>query len=222
MGSPDDEPGREAEEGPQRPVTISGGFWIGTFEVTQRQYERLMGSTPSHFKDSGPDSPVERILWSEAASLCGRLQKLLPPDLRNRTVRLPTEAEWEYACRAGTTTAMNNGTAPTAEPGFCTNVAEVAWYRGNSGNTTQPVGQKKPNAWGLHDMHGNVMEWCADRYGPYDSGPTADPEGVAVGSTRVSRGGSWSSDAAQCRSAFRRRGDPEFRDSRVGFRIVIR
>jgi formylglycine-generating enzyme required for sulfatase activity len=177
MGSPDSEEGRKADEGPQHEVAISKPFYLGLTEVTQAQYEAVMGTNPSQFK--GPTNPVEMVTWNEAADFCRKLSAKT-----RKAVRLPTEAEWEYACRAGTKTRYSFGDADTDLGDYC-------WYHSNSGGTTHPVGQKKPNAWGLYDMHGNVMEWCADWYGNYPSGACTDPQGPASGTHRVKRGGSY-------------------------------
>jgi formylglycine-generating enzyme required for sulfatase activity len=150
---------------------------MGVTEVTQAQYEAVMGTNPSYFK--GQTNPVENAFWEDATEFCKKLS-----EKTRQTVRLPTEAEWEYACRAGTQTAFSFGDDPSA-------LGDYAWHAGNSGERSHPVGQKKPNAWGLYDMHGNIWEWCADRYGKYPKGFATDPSGPTTGDTRVSRGGSW-------------------------------
>ena len=177
MGSPNSEEGRKAEEGPQHLVTISKPFYMGVTEVTQAQYEAVMGTNPSANK--GPTNPVEYVTWNDATEFCRKLS-----ERTHRTVRLPTEAEWEYACRAGTTTRFSFGDSDRA-------LGDYAWHKGNSAGTSHPVGQKKPNAWGLYDMHGNVWEWCADWYGSYPTGPSTDPQGAASGDKRVFRGRTW-------------------------------
>jgi len=144
MGSPDSEEGHQRNEGPQHEVTISKPFYMGVTEVTQAQYEAVMGTNPSHFR--GPTNPVETVSWIDATEFCRKLF-----EKTRQAVRLPTEAEWEYACRAGTRTAYSFGDDPVA-------LGEHAWWAGNSDKTTHSVGQKKPNAWGLYDMHGNVRE----------------------------------------------------------------
>jgi formylglycine-generating enzyme required for sulfatase activity len=133
---------------------------------------------------------------------------------------LPTEAQWEYAARAGTVTALNSGKDLKSTEGVCENLGEVAWYAENSGNRTHPVGQKRPSAWGLHDMQGNVFEWCQDRYGAYPSGVGIDPQGAISGAYRVFRGGGWGYDASCCRVAYRGNYSPGLTFSAVGFRLV--
>ena len=193
MGSPETEKGRFDHE-VQHEVTISKPFYMGVTEVTQAQYEAVMGTNPSHFK--GATKPVEPVSWNDAAEFCKKLS-----EKTRQAVRLPTEAEWEYACRAGTQTAFSFGDDPSA-------LGDYAWWDGNSGKTPHPVGQKKPNAWGLYDMHGNVWEWCADWYEGLQKGPVTDPSGPAtdngVRGSRVLRGGAWyfgGSDYFRC--AFR-------------------
>jgi formylglycine-generating enzyme required for sulfatase activity len=146
-------------------VTISKPFYMGETEVTQAQYEAVMGTNPSHFK--GATNPVECVCWDYATEFCKKLS-----DKTRQAVRLPMEAEWEYACRAGTATAFSFGDADST-------IGDYAWYGANSGGTTHPVGQKKPNAWGLYDMHGNVWEWCADWFGLRCS-PLSRPKSARV------------------------------------------
>ena len=163
-------------------VTLTQPFMLGVHEVTQAQYEQVMGSNPSKFR--GPQNPVETVSWNDALDFCQKLSAL-PEELKaGRVYRLPTEAEWEYACRAGTTTKYSFGDDESQ-------LGEYAWFVGNAGRETRPVGLKQPNAWGLYDMHGNVWEWCADWYGGYPSGYVTDPTGPQSGSYRVIRGGSW-------------------------------
>ena len=177
------------EKEDQHEVTLSRPFYMGVTEVTQAQYEAILGENPSDFK--GETLPVDTVPWNHAIEFCKKLA-----ELTRREVRLPTEAEWEYACRAGTETQLFSG---DTEEGL----EDYAWYSANSGDTTHPVGQKKPNAWGLYDMHGNVFEWCADWYGEYAARPATDPTGPATGSDRVLRGGCWFSNPVACRSAGR-------------------
>jgi formylglycine-generating enzyme required for sulfatase activity len=191
-------------------VTISKPFLMGVTEVTQAQYEAVMGANPSEFK--GATNPVETVSWNDATAFCKKLS-----EKTRQAVRLPTEAEWEYACRAGTRTAYSFGDDPVA-------LGEHAWWAGNSDKTTHSVGQKKPNSWDLYDMHGNVCEWCADWYGVYSTGPVTDPSGPATGSGyhRVVRGGSWFYDVAVCfRSASRAGFDPAGRCVDFGFRCAM-
>ena len=189
-------------------VTISKPFYLGVTEVTQAQYEAVMGANPSEYK--GATTPVECVSWDDAAEFCRKLS-----EKTGQTVRLPTEAEWEYACRAGTQTEFSFGADPSA-------LGDYAWHGGNSGYYPHPVGRKKPNAWGLYDMHGNVHEWCADWYGEYPKGPVTDPTGPASGTVRVLRGGSWGYDKPinfQC--ANRQVSAPTDRFRRNGFRVVV-
>ncbi len=206
-GSPDSEQGRAKKEGPQDEVTISKPLYMGVTEVTQAQYEAVMGKNPSQFR--GATNPVDMVSWNDATEFCKKLS-----EKTRQTVRLPTEAEWEYACRAGTATAFSFGDADSA-------LSDYAWYKANSGDTPHPVGQKKPNAWGLYDMHGNVWEWCADWYGDYPKGAATDPQGPASGKYRVLRGGSWLSNPDYCRSAYRNNRTPDNRFNNYGFRVVV-
>ncbi len=213
MGSPSAEAGRIAHEGPQTQVTLTKGFWLGKYVVTQGQYEAVMGMNPSFFTAAGKDTPVEQVAWGDAMTFCQKLtaQEKAAGRLPSGYVfSLPTEAQWEYACRAGTT-------GP-----FAGNLGAMAWYADNSGGTTHRVGTKQPNAWGLYDMHGNVWEWCADWYGPYPGGSETDPAGAASGPGRVFRGGSWHNDAASCRSAYSTNIQPGYRSESLGFRLALR
>ena len=180
-------------------------------EVTQEQYQKVMGTNPSQFK--GPQNPVEKVSWADAVEFCGKLSAMPAEKTAGHVYRLPTEAEWEYACRSGTTTAYGFGDDASR-------LGDYGWFDGNSDSSTHPVGEKKPNAWGLYDMHGNVWEWCQDWYGDYPSGSTTDPTGPSSGSFRVDRGGSWCSSAGYCRSAYRYRNAPESRGNFLGFRVL--
>ena len=209
MGSPYSGHGRGKEEDPQHQVTISKPFYMGVTEVTQAQYEAVMGKDLSNFK--GAANPVDGISWNDATDFCKKIS-----EKTRQAVRLPTEAEWEYACRAGTESAFSFGDDPSA-------LGDYAWWGGNSDGTTHPVGQKKPNAWGLYDMHGNVWEWCADWYGEYPAGPATDPFGPATGSgLRVLRGGAYGcgGDTYPFRCACRYYLDPAFRHGLSGFRCA--
>jgi formylglycine-generating enzyme required for sulfatase activity len=157
----------------------------------------------------GAKNPVEQVSWEDCQAFIKKLNDLVS----GGGFRLPTEAEWEYACRAGTETAYSNGDSESG-------LGEVAWYDGNSGKTMHPVGQKKPNAWGLYNMHGNVREWCADDKREYTSGPATDPSGPSSGSARVLRGGSWRNNAVDCRSANRAGRTPSDRACNLGFRLA--
>ncbi len=205
MGSPASENDRSSDRD-QVPVTLSTGFWLAETEVTQAQWEAVMGGNPSHFK--GDHLPVETVSWDDAREFIQKINAsgMIPAGWK---LALPTEAQWEYACRAGETGPYSGGT-----------LDEVAWYDGNSGGTTHPVGNKKANAWGLHDMHGNVWEWCADWYEDELPGGT-DPAGAASGVNRVLRGGSWYRNAANCRAALRNGYTPDIRFSTLGFRPAL-
>jgi formylglycine-generating enzyme required for sulfatase activity len=219
MGSPPGEEGRQpndSDEDPQHLVTISRGFWLGRCEVTQEQWARVTGrQSPAHF--AGSRHPVESVSWDEVRSFLHVLNQSAGADC----YRLPTEAEWEYACRAG-------GHEPFAFGGDAGLLHRYAWFEGNAGDVsgrpgrTRPVGLLQPNRWGLHDMHGNVWEWCADRYaaGYYAESPRDDPDGPSTGRRRVKRGGGWFYPWYRCRSADRARGEPDARSSSVGFRLV--
>jgi formylglycine-generating enzyme required for sulfatase activity len=188
-------------------VALTKPFYMGATLVTQAQFEQVMGTNPSHFK--GATNPVETVVWNDAAEFCKKLSAKT-----RQAVRLPTEAEWEYACRAGTTTAYSFGDDDSA-------LEDYVWHKQNSGDTTHPVGQKKPNAWGLYDMHGNVWQWCADWYGDYPKAAVTDPTGPASGQERVLRGGSWNYDPHECRSATRGGNAPDGRFIDFGFRVVV-
>ena len=191
---------------PRSEVRISRGFWLGKYEVTQREWEAVMGTNPSRFSDCGPRCPVDNVSWFDAE---GFIQRLNDREARSGyEYRLPTEAEWEYAARAGTTRIRYG------------ELEEIAWYSSNSGGKTQPVGLKGANAWGLHEMLGNVWEWTGDWYGDNPSGSVTDPVGPESGSYRVVRGGSWSYRARSVRSAYRSGSAPGNRNSGIGFRLV--
>jgi formylglycine-generating enzyme required for sulfatase activity len=226
MGSPASEKERLDWEGPQHQVTISKGFWMGKYEVTQKEWVEVMGSNPSRFK--GDNLPVESVSWYEAIDYCNKRsakEGLMPAYTRNRKkvtwnknangYRLPTEAEWEYACRAGTTTPFSTGGNITTDQ---------ANYYGNAKGTyrqkTWAVGSGAANSWGLYDMHGNVYEWCWDWYGSYASGSQTDPTGAVSGDFRVHRGGCWNSRAQYLRSAGRVYSTPSLRYGDGGFRLV--
>ena len=215
MGSPLSELGRIDGEFQHR-VTLTQDYYIGIFPCTQRQYELVTGSNPSNFK--GGDLPVEQVSHTDSASFLELLRKKTGLEAFD----LPTEAEWEYACRADTTTALNSGRDIMTTDGKCPNLDAVAWYDKNSGGSTNPVGQKHPNAWGLYDMHGNVLEWCRDWYGRYAATEATDPDGAQSGGYRVYRGGSWNSAAQFCRAAYRNGGTPSDAFNYFGFRIVFR
>jgi len=212
MGSPATEPGREADEGPQYEVTISRGFYLGKYETTQEQWESVMGTTPwvgmSHVQ-SNPNHPAVHISWDDMQALIQDLNASIGEQL----YRLPTEAEWEYACRAGTTTHWSFGDDEGQ-------LADYAW-NGGVVEYAQPVGTKLPNPWGLYDIHGNVWEWCADWYGTYGTGPQVDPQGSPTGSARVFRGGEFYYEAALTRSANRHSDVPTGVYYDLGARLVM-
>ena len=220
MGSPYDELGRCINE-PQIKVIISKPFEIGKFQITQYQYKKIMENNPSCFKGDN-NKPVEYVNWYDAREFCIRLNSLykskLPPGY---VFALPTEAQWEYACRAGSITALNNGKNLTRELGFNDNLDEISWYKSNSNGTTNQIGQKRPNAWGIYDMHGNVWEWCRDWYGDLSSCTLLDPNGPNFGSSRVIRGGSWCDYAKDCRSATRSCKEPTYKYYTLGFRVAL-
>ena len=201
----------DSDETPHQ-VTLTKPFMLGVYEVTQSQYEQVMGNNPSKFK--GADNPVEQVSWDAAVEFCRKLSSLPAEKAAGNVYRLPSEAEWEYACRAGTTTQYSFGDDES-------DLGQYAWYDGNSGRKVHPVGDKQPNAWGLYDMHGNVYEWCQDRFGDYRSGMVTDPTGPASGSSRVNRGGSWFNSAEFCRSAYRSGDSPSLRSSDYGFRVSL-
>lgn len=219
MGSPPDEEGRYLDkEEPQTCVTLSRGYRMSRYEVTQAEFEAVMGFNPSVFEGLSR-RPVENVTWFEAQAYCALLTKQqcetgrLPKEF---AYRLPTEAEWEYAARAGTTSRFSYGD----DPGY-THLSDHAWYAGNSGLRPHPVGEKLPNPWGLHDLHGNVFEWCADWFGRLPGGWETDPGGPSDGTDRIIRGGYWDSTPAMCRSAVRVHFPPHTRISYLGFRVVL-
>jgi len=205
-GSPDNEEGRFGDEDLHE-VTLTRGFEIADAPVTQAQWESIMGNNPSGFTGSGPEAPVENVNWDDAVAWCAKLTEKHP----GFVYRLPTEAEWEYACRAGTSGPWNH---PGAK------LDDLGWYDQNAGSKTHPVRQKRPNAWGLHDCHGNVWEWCADWFGPYPKGSVTDPTGPSKGEERVLRGGCWLYPARFCRSARRKGIVAGSRSHCFGFRPV--
>jgi formylglycine-generating enzyme required for sulfatase activity len=209
MGSPDSENDRSTGEG-RHQVTLTKRFFLSEAPCTQSQWEAVMGSNPSHFK--GTDRPVENVSWNEAVEFCRKLTKMhqeagaMP---QGWSWRLPTEAEWEYAARAGTTGSRYG------------ELNAIAWHTDNSGGETHPVKQKAANVWGLYDMMGNVWEWCGDWYGEYPTGSVTNPTGPSSGSDRAFRGGGWYFGARNCRSASRCRDEPGLRCAHRGFRSVL-
>lgn len=215
MGSPEHEPGRYDDE-IQHEVTISQSFYLQVTPVTQGQWRAVMGTNPSSFQNSGEDCPVEQVSWHDTQQFIRRLN-----GRREGTYRLPTEAEWEYAARAGSTTAFANGEIISLFCDHDANLDDTGWYCGNSGWDTHPVGLKTQNAWDIYDMHGNVYEWCQDWYGSYPTSSLLDPEGPASGFRKVMRGGSWFSSAKACRLATRLHMSPNSKSAFMGFRVVI-
>ena len=193
----------------QHKVIISKPFFIGKFPVTEGQYFNVTGNRTSFYIDY--KKPIVDISWSEAKEFCTRLNFLFKDKLpENYSFSLPTEAQWEYACRAGTTTSLNSGKNITSYSDICKNLDEVGWYKENSGGQIHQVGQKKPNAWGIYDMHGNVWEWCKDLYGEYSSSSITETVNASSGRFPVFRGGSWFSKPWNCRSAYRCYYSPEY------------
>jgi formylglycine-generating enzyme required for sulfatase activity len=196
-------------------VTLTRDFWLGKYEVTQAEYEAVMGKNPSRFQDD-PNRPVEKLTYLDALSYCAAITKRETQAGRlpsSYVYRLPTEAEWEYACRAGTTNLYSFGDT-------ITNADQFAWTLENSEATTHPVGQKLPNPWGLCDMHGNVWEWCQDWFGAYDPSLQLDPKGPFHGETRVRRGGGFVYHARGCRSTFRWGNEPTYFFKDIGMRLA--
>ncbi len=215
MGSPLSEYGRDDNER-QHQVTLTRGFYMQTTEVTQGQWKAIMGNNPSHFLNCGWDCPVEQVSWFEVQEF---IKKLNEAENTSR-YRLPTEAEWEYASRAGSTTAFYNGEIAGEKSGYDANLDQAGWYFRNSELGTHQVSQKNPNVWGLYDMHGNVWEWCQDWQRKYPFRAVTDPTGATVGKARIRRGGSWSHYPLFCRSAYRSWFEPEDATPDLGFRLV--
>jgi uncharacterized protein (TIGR02996 family) len=214
MGSPPNEESRFDDETQHR-VTLTRGFYLGIHPVTQAQWRAVMGSNPSNFK--GDDRPVEQVSWDDCQDFCAKLGQVT-----GKRCRLPTEAEWEYACRAGTTTPFSFGaTISTVQVNYDGNRTYGKGKKGVTRKQTTSVGSFPPNAWGLYDMHGNVWEWCADWYGPYPTGDITDTQGSNNGDARVLRGGSWYCNPLRCRSAGRRWDAPDYRYGNFGCRVVL-
>jgi formylglycine-generating enzyme required for sulfatase activity len=213
MGSPQEEEWHRPDETLHR-VTLTKAFYMGTTEVTQGQWKALMGKTPSFF--TGDALPVETVTWEEAAEFCRKLS-----EKEGARYRLPSEAEWEHACRAGTTTPFHTGhTISTDQANYDGNHTYAGGPKGVFRETTTAAGSFAPNAWGVHDVHGNVWEWCADWYGEYPKGAARDPTGPARGEKRIVRGGCWINFPAVCRSANRGKVVPVSWNFHFGFRVV--
>lgn len=228
QGSPTNEYLHSVDE-PQHPVTITRGFWIGRHEVTQAEYTQVIGANPS--VNLGINLPVDSITWFDATNYCARLteqQRIagrLPPGF---VYRLATEAEWEYACRAGTPSAFNVGAALiTGQANFyglqeyVSSIGPIQNPNSVPLNRPTPIETYPPNAWGIYDMHGNTWEWCRDWFGDYPTTSVSDPVGPATGTYRTLRGGSWSNEGSSCRSAYRSGRFPDFGENNVGMRVVL-
>ena len=207
MGS--EENAGEGDESPQRRVTLTRAFYLGRFEVTQAEWEAVMGANPSEFR--GALRPVDSVSWDDCQRFIAKVKAKT-----GRVLALPTEAQWEYACRAGTGTAWSFGAEEAA-------AVAHAWLAANAGGATHPVGEKHPNPWGLYDLHGNVWEWCADAYEKhaYRGGDVVDPRGPAASPGRILRGGGWGEHPNQARSAVRNCNGPDGRHNGIGFRCLL-
>ena len=237
MGSPEGEAGRYSDEGPQHRIELRHGFWVADTPCTQALWQAVMGDNPSQFVS--PDRPVEQVSWDDCQVFLTRLNTLVP----GLGARLPTEAEWEYACRGGTTGATWVGGLDLRGENNAPILDAIAWYGGNSGHGfdlsngvdssewpnkqyahtragTRPVGLKLPNPLGVYDMLGNVYEWCEDWFGPYNAAPLMDAHGPDSGTSQVIRGGSWDSRARHVRAASRRAYSPGSRNVYLGFRLA--
>jgi formylglycine-generating enzyme required for sulfatase activity len=237
IGSPVSESQRGPNSETQHGVTLTKGFFMGKFTVTQGGYRSLMNTNPSYFNTNHSftqdlNRPVEQVSWAEATNYCGLLtaqERAAGRIFTNWTYRLPTEAEWEYACRAGTTTPFYCGNNLTN--GMANFDSRYGYYLGNATATNNPagtllnrplaVGGYAPNPWGLYDMAGNIWEWCQDWYGTFSAASVSNPQGPATGSERVFRGGTFNSIGAGCRSANRDKTNPAFGANTIGFRVVL-
>jgi formylglycine-generating enzyme required for sulfatase activity len=216
MGCPSSDQDAVDAEKPQHRVRITRPFYLGKYPVTQEQWDAVMGGQATtgddhHFK--GLKNPVDTVSWQNCQEFLEQLNRR--PGNPGEKFQLPTEAQWEYACRAGSSTKYCYGDEESR-------LGEYAWYDDNSEHKTHPVGEKKPNAWGLYDVHGNIWQWCEDRFGGgyYAKSPVDDPPGPAAGSDRALRGGAWGSYARSCRSSSRLALTPMYRDENLGFRVA--
>ncbi len=201
-------------EGPKHKVTFKKGFWMAKTEVTQAQWKQVMGANPSRFNDSGPNAPVETVSWDDCQIFMHKMDRLISGQIKGKA-SLPTEAQWEYACRAGSITAYYFGDDPAK-------LGDYAWFAANSSMKTHAVAGKLPNAWGLYDMHGNVWEWCRDFFEKYPLKDVTDPRSSLIGQGRVGRGGGWDDFALDLRASYRSFGrPPSFKASPLGVRPVI-
>jgi uncharacterized protein (TIGR02996 family) len=235
MGSPDDEPGRHSDEGPRHEVELTRPFWRGAYPVTQQQYQRVMGVNPSYFSEAGDGwetvaglgtslFPVEHVSWEDAEAFCAALSALPGERAAGRASRLPTEAQWEYACRAGATDGApfhTGWTLSSSQANFNGAYPYGGAAPGAHLGRPSAVGSYPPNAWGLYDVHGNVWEWCGDWHAKYRPGRQRDPRGPRRGTARVLRGGSWVSRSVDCCAAFRIRSAPSDRNGYLGFRVCF-
>lgn len=226
MGAHESDKGAIQAEKPQHPVTLTSDFYLGTFEVTQAEYERVMGENPSKFKFG--NHPVENVSWQNAVRFCERLSSLEAEKAAGNRYHIPTEAEWEYACRAGSESLYHFGDDATK-------LGEFAWHKGNSDGKTHPVGKKRANPWGFYDMHGNVREWVREtvyRFGRFEEGRTIEngtlaPFTYEPNNRVLYRSGSWAADPKRARSSFRMmsstgsRGFGDHNEGRHGFRVVL-
>ncbi len=215
MGSPNSEKGRGDDEH-LRKVTFAKGLYLGVHVITQEQWQAVMGNNPSHFKGE-KNLPVEQVSWGDCEAFCKKLS-----DKGKKAYRLPSEAEFEYACRAGTSTAFHTGaTISTEQANYNGNFIFGPGKLGVNRAKTTPVGSFPANAWGLHDMHGNVWQWCQDWHGGYSQKEIADPQGPKTSKNRVLRGGAWGSHPIFCRSANRNFADPDSRTEFYGLRVCF-
>jgi len=216
MGSPEEEPERRDDE-TLHPVTLTRGLWLAETACTQALWRAVRGDNPSGFDDD-PENPVEQVSWDDCQAFIAEANRHFPAGFR---LRLPTEAEWEYACRAGTRTPFSFGTELTTD--LACYDGRYPYHDGQRGEYRQrtlPVHHFQPNSWGLYQMHGNVWEWCQDRHGDYSDGPVTDPKGPEQGRSRVLRGGSWRGNGRSLRSAYRARPLPGYRDRSIGLRLA--